>query len=133
MSHIVKTLRVTPAEQRALRGAAAALSCELSRLFQEALTEAAHRLGFYAGGDMPDCRRSEYWPDAPHRNDASSERFSISCSPTVYELLRRAAVFVGISEPRFAVGAALRYVSNLKKARPDNAQLAALPLPSQYE
>jgi hypothetical protein len=134
MAHLVRTLRITPDEHMALKAAASALELDLSRLVHDGVIEAAHRLGFYAGVDVPIRRRPGPWPDNPVRHEESAtERFSVSYSATTYEVLLRAADYVKISEARFAIGATLRYIADLKKRYPNNAALQAVSLPAQFE
>jgi len=133
LAHIVRTLRVTIEENNAINAAAAALESQRATLIQEGVTEAAHRLGLYAGLDLPMRPRRVRWSDTPERHEESAtERFAVSYSPQLYALLKRAAELVGISEPLFAIGATLRYLAVLKKAHPKNAKLQAVRLPRKF-
>jgi len=133
LAHVVRTVRVTIEENGAINGAAAALDSQRATLIQEAVAEAAHKLGLYAGIDLPVRPRRPSWSDAPERRDESAtERFAVSYSPQLYALLQRAAKLVGISETLFAVGATLRYIAALKKAQPRNAGLRAVRLPRKF-
>jgi hypothetical protein len=133
VAHIVKTVHATIEEFNAINQACEALSMQRSQLVQEGVTEAAHKLGFYAGVDMPMKRRPQTWTDAPERREESAScRFSVSYSPTNYELLRSASEYVQASESLFAVGSTLRFIANLKKTRTDVRGLSAVHLPDQY-
>jgi hypothetical protein len=134
VAHIVKTIHATIEEFNCINQACEALSMQRSQLVQEGVTEAAHKLGFYAGVDeLPMRRRPQTWTDAPNRREESaSARFSVSYSPTNYELLRTASEYVKASESLFAVGATLRFIANLKKTRSDIPGLSGVKLPAQY-
>jgi len=133
LAHVVRTLRVTTEENDAINGAAAALESQRATLIQEGVTEAAHKLGLYADLDPPIRPRRVRWSDTPERRkESATERFAVSYSPQLYALLQRAAKLVGISETKFAVGAALRYIAALKKARPKNAKLHVVRLPRKF-
>lgn len=131
--HIVRTIRVTIPEYNAINDAAAALKSQRATLIQEGVTEAAHKLGLFAGLELPIRARRPKWTDVPERHEESAtERFAVSYSPTTYDLLQRAAKLADVSESLFAVGATLRYIVNLRRSQPQNTKLQAVQLPPKF-
>jgi len=129
-----KTIRVTPEEDRCLRKARQVLDLPLSQLVQAAVTEAAHKLGFFA--DVPELatKPKRPWPDIPSRREESAtKRISISLDPITTDLLERATAHVEVGESLFILGATFRFVVNLKGAHPDNRKLQSLIVPQKYE
>ncbi len=128
--YVPRNARLTIEEHDIITAAADAMRIQRSTLFQEGVIEAAHGLGFYAGADPGFRRRPKSWTDAPQRREESAAyRISVSYSITTYELLQRAADWAGVSETIFAVGATLRYISNLKKKGRKELQHIKLPKP----
>lgn len=132
MSSYIKSVRVTVVEQAVLERASALLQLPLSTLVQQAVTDAAHRLGIFVG--EPDPKRHGRWGDAPDRSTVSAgeQRLSISFNPITFDLLRRAANLTGAGESHFIVGASLRYVARIKAASSDR-HLRALELPPPFD
>lgn len=146
MAYVIKTLRVTPEEYDVITRAAEALRAPRAQVVQDAVISAGYRLGICAGAPAaPPRPRKDAWAFLKvHREESCTMRFSISYSPTTYEVLHRAAELTGTSESRFAIGATLRYLANLQKnplvttanipaqLRPDYKRLAAIALPADY-
>lgn len=131
--HIVRTLRVTIHEFNAINDACAALDLPRATLIQEAVTDAAHRMGLFAGLELPIRPRRLKWNDAPERGEVSaSERFAVSFSPETYDLLQRSAKALGVSETIFAVGSSLRYIATLKRKHAKIAKLQSVALAAKY-
>lgn len=146
MAYLIKTVRVTPEEYDIITRAAEALKAPRAQLVQDGIISAGYRLGIYAGApDAPARPRKLAAALVPaHREESCTMRFSISYSPTTYEILHRAAELAGASESRFAVGAALRHIGDLQKnpfvstakvpasIQPDYKKLRQIELPEQY-
>lgn len=131
MGSFIKSVRVTIVEQATLERASVLLGLSVSALVQQAVTDAAHRLGIFAG--EPDPAHPAKWDDAPDRSTLSAtERLSVSFNPITYEVLRRVAERTGAGETRFIVGATLRYIARLKAGSTD-AQLRTLKLPAPFD
>lgn len=124
-------LRVTSVERVIIGEAAKAMGINVSNIFENGAVEAAHRLGFFAGPGPSIRKRS--WKDAPVRGDESaSERLSVSMNAENFDLVSRAADWVGASVPLFLIGATLRYIANRRAGSPENRRLQRLELPPQY-
>jgi uncharacterized protein (DUF1778 family) len=128
-----KTIRVTPDEDRCLRKARQVLDLPLSQLVQAAVTEAAHKLGFFA--DVPELatKPKKPWPDVPSRREESAtKRISISIDPLTTDLLERASSHLAVGESLFILGATFRFLANLRAAHPEDRHLRSLIVPQKY-
>jgi uncharacterized protein (DUF1778 family) len=129
-----KTIRVTPEEDRCLRKARQVLDLPLSQLVQAAITETAHKFGFFA--DVPELatRPKKPWPDVPDRREESAtKRISVSIDPITTDLLERATSHVGVGESLFILGATFRFLVNLKTGHPENRRYQSLIVPKKFE
>ena len=134
MSSPPKTIRVTPEEDRCLRKARKVFDVPLSQLVQAAVTEAAHRFGFYADVRELASKPKKPWPDIPSRREESAtKRISVSIDPLTADLLDRATAHVEVGESLFILGATFRYLVTVKKANPENRKLQSLIVPRKYE
>lgn len=126
--------RVTAVELQTFQRIRPALGRPISQIAQAGIIEAAHRLGFYAGGVAPKTPYKRTWPDLPHRapDETGVSRLSIVLDPDTQDLLLRTSVYVGVDPHPFIIGATLRYLSRLKQHDPDG-RFAGLPLPPQFE
>jgi hypothetical protein len=132
LAYVIRTIRLTVDEHHFIDAACAALGYGRSELFQEGLLEVIHQLGIYVGGRTPAAPETP-WQFAPRRGEESTSfRVSVSLTPTLNELLGRAAKLVGVSETLFAVGSTLRYIGRLQKLARENEALQQIKLPSQY-
>lgn len=153
MAYVLRTIRLMLDEFDAIKTACAALGQEYahleeerrpkkgkedeplypqSNLLQDALSEAVHQLGIYAGTRTPK-KPDKPWPWIPDRGDEStSARITISMPPLLNDQLAQAAELVGVPETLFLVGATLRYIGRLQKVYPDNKTLQAIRLQPHY-
>jgi uncharacterized protein (DUF1778 family) len=134
MSSPPKTIRVTPEEDRCLRKARKVLDVPLSQLVQAAITETAHKLGFYADVRELTTKPKKPWPDIPSRREESAtKRISVSIDPLTADLLERATAHVEVGDSLFILGATFRFLVNVKKANPEDRRLQSLIVPRKYE
>jgi hypothetical protein len=118
-----------------------------SELIQDAVVSAGYKLGIYAGAPSMPRSKLRAWADAPERGPEScTSRMTVSFTALTYSILHLGALHVGVTEPRFAVGATFRYLADLRKhpqllaasdkldrsERPDLKAFAAVELPAKY-
>ena len=128
-----KTIRVTPEEDRCLRKAREVFDVPLSQLVQYAVSEAAHRLGFYSDVLELPAKPKRPWPDTPDRREESAtKRISVSLDPFTTDLLERATTHVDVGESLFILGATFRFIARAKAAFPER-KFRSLIVPRKYE
>jgi uncharacterized protein (DUF1778 family) len=130
--HRPLTIRLTALEASCFQQAAPLLGTGLSQLVQAAVMEAALTLGFDSSCKETPPTPPLPWSDAPDREEHTSHRITVSLDALTARLLGRAAQHVSQSPPRFAVGATLRYLGNLRLTNSTNPHLKSLPLPPKY-
>ena len=108
----MKNIWLTSAEGQAIDRACAALDGQRSGLMAEAVLEAAHGMGIYAGSRKGG---TGAWWHVLERRERCSRRVSISLSARVADVLARAAGVARLSEPRFVVSATLAYCERLRR------------------
>jgi uncharacterized protein (DUF1778 family) len=129
-----KTIRVTPEEDRCLRKARQMLGIPLSQLVQAAVTEAAHRIGFFADVRELPTKPKKPWADTPDRREESAtKRISVSIDPITADLLKRATDHVGVGDSAFILGSTFRFLVTLKAAHRESRRHQALIVPRKYE
>jgi len=113
---VMKTIRLTQHERSIIDGACEAFYGCRSILMSEAVVDAAHAMGIYAGSSEPGSLR-EPWPHVPDRTGSTTTRICVSLSLRADEMLSRAAARAKTTEPQFMVGATLAYIARLEAQR----------------